>query len=547
MEGTTIEVCGVPDILPDDRIVDKLTIHFLRPRNGGGEIIRVIYPTSTKGQAFVAFELQEVASQVAKLKHTLDIDGQQFPLTIEIADRLEVDLPVQATLDISMFPDLPEVYGLLSQHRFKVSELSPGMVLLDGTFLNLRAVRAQLQRRLQDAVIQASRGRCVSAYALNGYDGAYGEQFCKDTVPASRTRTLPLTNGPSSYKHLSDISHARSPSPAYITDRSLPLRRSPPSYFDSASVSSDHSPSSLSSWNQLQPSRNMGYFYEDSGPHSLPIFPTQTLTSKPPLHRRALSPKEITIPVDADAFCYTWSFKKTEKDDILYRYSTESTIDENCGVINLTLKGRECEKARGALQNLFTEVHSSLREQTIPLKDLSYLKQAEIANKLTKLKEKYNVIIKQTEDVILIIGSSTDSYAVKQLALGESVTTAALERQSRSVERKLRPQRSSSLPKQTKLRSVQDDTRRKEAPAAVSVSSTRSPSHYQDQEGIFIGMSRRSSSESRGKEKAQSPLPSLEPEVGSTSSSKMPKMKEVLGRIVHARIKDSLKDKRSNK
>lgn len=59
MEGRTIEVCGVPDILPSDRTVDKLTIHFLRPRNGGGEVLRVIYPTSTKGQAFVVFELSE--------------------------------------------------------------------------------------------------------------------------------------------------------------------------------------------------------------------------------------------------------------------------------------------------------------------------------------------------------------------------------------------------------------------------------------------------------------------------------------------------------
>lgn len=59
MEGRTIEVCGVPDILPTDRTVDKLTIHFLRPKHGGGEVLRVIYPTTTKGQAFVVFELSE--------------------------------------------------------------------------------------------------------------------------------------------------------------------------------------------------------------------------------------------------------------------------------------------------------------------------------------------------------------------------------------------------------------------------------------------------------------------------------------------------------
>lgn len=55
-KGIGVEVLGVPSILPDDRIVDKLTIHFLRPRHGGGEVQRVLYPSYLPGQALVIFE-----------------------------------------------------------------------------------------------------------------------------------------------------------------------------------------------------------------------------------------------------------------------------------------------------------------------------------------------------------------------------------------------------------------------------------------------------------------------------------------------------------
>lgn len=55
-----MEVLGVPDdILATVRMVDKLTIHFQRPRNGGGEVKRVQFPAYSPGQAFVIFEEPE--------------------------------------------------------------------------------------------------------------------------------------------------------------------------------------------------------------------------------------------------------------------------------------------------------------------------------------------------------------------------------------------------------------------------------------------------------------------------------------------------------
>ncbi len=55
MKEMVIEVNGLPDY-PNNEMIDKLTMHFLRPSNNGGEVLVVIYPTSNKGQAYVVFE-----------------------------------------------------------------------------------------------------------------------------------------------------------------------------------------------------------------------------------------------------------------------------------------------------------------------------------------------------------------------------------------------------------------------------------------------------------------------------------------------------------
>lgn len=59
MDGRTVEVRGVPDLLPDERTVDKLLIYFLRKKHGGGEVQKVVYPCYQAGQAFVTFEERE--------------------------------------------------------------------------------------------------------------------------------------------------------------------------------------------------------------------------------------------------------------------------------------------------------------------------------------------------------------------------------------------------------------------------------------------------------------------------------------------------------
>lgn len=52
----TVRVSGLPTDTEDDKLKDKLFIHFLRARNGGGEIESVTIVKATPLSALITFE-----------------------------------------------------------------------------------------------------------------------------------------------------------------------------------------------------------------------------------------------------------------------------------------------------------------------------------------------------------------------------------------------------------------------------------------------------------------------------------------------------------
>ena len=54
--GRTVRVSGLPTDIEDDRLKDKLAIHFLRAKNGGGEINSVTIVKATPVSALITFE-----------------------------------------------------------------------------------------------------------------------------------------------------------------------------------------------------------------------------------------------------------------------------------------------------------------------------------------------------------------------------------------------------------------------------------------------------------------------------------------------------------
>lgn len=436
-----------------------------------------------------------------------------------------MDLDVQATLDLHMFPDKNEVLQLLKAHNFKVTKQGsdPDMVLLEGTFLNLRAVRPQLQKHLQEnghhTEHRANRNRPVSAS-----DGIATGAFPKDSHSP-----LSLMNG-SHHGHVVDGLNTNS-SEAYLSERSLAVSRGPTS-FDRSSASSRQLVSSYCHSVDFRSSGNPSYLWQDLGaPQSLPTFPSNTLTTKPPLPLGTSSTRKITLPVDADVFRYTCSFRKDRIDTIIKTHGVECIPEGNSEIKCLTLRGKDCEKAREKLENLFQEMMLSLRTHEIPLSGFNHAKTAQMASQIQKLKDVYKVLVRQTETSIVIIGSPADSYAMKQQLLGEPIGLAASGRTGRSTDRGPRSHRSLSVPKSQKLRSDQDSRTNRTELDPSTRSHTYSPANYKDdyQHGgtSVVATRRRTNSESRERTEAQRPVPKAQPEPMTPSSGhQMPSTKK---------------------
>ncbi|NXV80115.1 IN35 protein, partial [Atlantisia rogersi] len=112
MAGRTVRVRGLPADLPPDRVADKLTIHFLRSRNGGGEIADVQVLPGPRPCALITFEALEVARRVLKAEsHVLAFGGKRYPL--EVTAYTEELSPDQVTRS-SRSPPAPPGQGALT-------------------------------------------------------------------------------------------------------------------------------------------------------------------------------------------------------------------------------------------------------------------------------------------------------------------------------------------------------------------------------------------------------------------------------------------------
>ncbi|TNN66267.1 RNA-binding protein 43 [Liparis tanakae] len=156
-EARTVVVSGVPDVLPADRMVDKLTIHFQnRRRIRGGDVEAVRYPTGMDGVAFVTFYEAEDAERVAGEKRHAMTDAVfpcEYRLTVFPFTR-DVFLYVpSATLDLSAFGEDPStlIESLRSDHRSLRFRSPPQQVnvTVEGPFAAVQALRKDLVQRAE--------------------------------------------------------------------------------------------------------------------------------------------------------------------------------------------------------------------------------------------------------------------------------------------------------------------------------------------------------------------------------------------------------------
>nr|XP_015804354.2 uncharacterized protein si:busm1-163l24.3 isoform X1 [Nothobranchius furzeri]XP_015804356.2 uncharacterized protein si:busm1-163l24.3 isoform X1 [Nothobranchius furzeri] len=121
--GRTVRVSGLPADIQSNRLQDKLFIHFLRARNGGGEVNSVVIVKSEPPSALVTFEDSTVAQRVIQRSwHILEVDGKKYKLTAtrhqESLDPDQVVLSLSATVDYSQLPGGVEILtNLWNNHK----------------------------------------------------------------------------------------------------------------------------------------------------------------------------------------------------------------------------------------------------------------------------------------------------------------------------------------------------------------------------------------------------------------------------------------------
>ncbi|XP_018582242.1 uncharacterized protein LOC108919024 [Scleropages formosus] len=155
--GRTVRVSGLPTDVEEQRLTDKLFIHFLRKRNGGGEISSVRVSEGGAGSALVTFEESEVAQRVAQRgKHILRVDDETYEVTVCLShkkvDPDEVFVCSELTVDCSQLPSAKETLCGAQQSfprvHFSFSPLED-LCTLKGRFSEIQALITQLLASLE--------------------------------------------------------------------------------------------------------------------------------------------------------------------------------------------------------------------------------------------------------------------------------------------------------------------------------------------------------------------------------------------------------------
>ncbi|XP_066137350.1 RNA-binding protein 43 [Saccopteryx bilineata] len=147
----TIIVAGLPVGLFNDLLLTTLVKkHFQDIKNEGGVVEDVIYPTRTKGVAYVIFKEKKVAENVSrKKKHYLAEKVGPIQLTVSHFSE-KVFSSVKAVLDLSIFRTQIILESLVTDLKRKIPSLcfSPlehnGRISVQGSFLAIKKLKESL-------------------------------------------------------------------------------------------------------------------------------------------------------------------------------------------------------------------------------------------------------------------------------------------------------------------------------------------------------------------------------------------------------------------
>ncbi|XP_064238857.1 RNA-binding protein 43 isoform X1 [Aotus nancymaae] len=147
----TVVVAGLPvDLFIDQLLVILVKKHFQDIKNEGGDVEDVIYPTRTKGVAYVIFKEKKVAENVIRQKkHRLARKAGHAELTVShLSDKIFSS--VNAILDLSVFGNEVTLETLVKDLKKKIPTLSfsplkpNGRITVEGSFLAVKRLKESL-------------------------------------------------------------------------------------------------------------------------------------------------------------------------------------------------------------------------------------------------------------------------------------------------------------------------------------------------------------------------------------------------------------------
>ncbi|XP_034091932.1 uncharacterized protein si:dkey-154b15.1 isoform X2 [Gymnodraco acuticeps] len=341
----------------------------------------------------------------------------------------QMDLPVEATVHLNLFPNEAEVIELLQSHGFSLTYLSQDQVRVKGSFLKLKAVKASLEQIVKS-------------------------DSKTDIVPVPKASYASSGAVSKHYPRNSSVSNA---------NRS----RDKPPYSSPSSPSSSSPPSS---------------------PNKLPSSQYKASPSPEPDQRSSFSPRSESFIVDEDVFRYADRLRKRDIDGIVECHNVRMVVVKVGDSASITLHGKSARTAVGKLQSLLDDLNQSLRTQEVLLKDMDQEGRV-LLEKIKKDRNIYNSVLVCPMDVKLrLIGPSRESHDLKHILLRrQREQSRHPERTSVTIENR----RSSSLPpvshKNARDRGGVDTSYPYADEAGYS------PSRYQDEElgaaGCFGGAS----------------------------------------------------------
>ncbi|XP_034567493.1 uncharacterized protein si:busm1-163l24.3 [Notolabrus celidotus] len=386
-QGRTVRVSGLPADIEDDRLKDKLLIHFLRRRNGGGEVESVSIDKATSACALITFEDSGVAQGVIQHgRHILEVDGKKHKVVVtEYQESLDPD---------KVIPSLTAAVDY--------SRLPGGMSALQSLHESFPDIQINYQTTNEFCMLQGTYSKVQAALAqLLGHPGGLQSAETSDSGQ-------PTISGSSL------VQKAHKPDTHESDQRRKPNKQSQQREKDHSSrLNDEYRPSS---YRHLTTG---GFDWEDTGQ-------TEGAALQPDEPPDAAD-EDLSLIVDADMFQYLQRHCSKDYQKILTQYSVEVLDVTNQGLTTLFLQvasgvgedGRDQERmklAKKSISRLYQENEAKIRKAHLPkiiLSPRGGLQRA-IENLSVRLPK---LLLNEDKLNIYIIGSSSDVSEAKQFLL----------------------------------------------------------------------------------------------------------------------------------